>query len=492
MSPSVLEQAETTSPSQTLPKLFRNAAALLTSDVLNRATTFVMYVLVARYLGIFEVGQMSLALTLFYVFQVFAVAGLKTLITREVAKDTNKTDQYLVNGSAVAIAASLITMIITLLFVWAMDYSRDTAFIIVLLSLGLLPYALSAVCEAVFQAWERMHYIAYTNVPANVLKVVLAFLLLLQGYGVLQIVLLIVAAHLFVAATSWGLMLWHVTRPRVVVDAHFSARMMKETVTFLGIDVIIAVWASSQIILLSVLASETEVGLFSAAAQLMVPITLVFQSVVISIFPMMCRRFAGDFLVLKNISEKLLELLLVFALPTAVGLFFFADSALLLLYGDGDFSSASAALRIMVGMLVFRALTSALGQVLLAGLKEQVTLRIVTVNTIFGLVLGLLLIDRFGVMGAAIAALLTGFINFIQHYVPVTKLLSGVNLTQLAWKPLVACLAMAGYLLLSDQGLLLGVLLAAVVYLTALFTLEVWTAGGMRQLETKYRYLWSK
>lgn len=56
-----------------------NALAILTSDVMNRATSFVVYAMVARRLGAFAFGQMSLALSLFYVFQIFAVSGVKTL-----------------------------------------------------------------------------------------------------------------------------------------------------------------------------------------------------------------------------------------------------------------------------------------------------------------------------------------------------------------------------------------------------------------------------
>lgn len=473
-----------------LQRLIRNAAAILTSDVLNRATTFVMYILVARYLGTFAFGQMSLALTLFYTFQVLAVAGLKTLITREVAKDKTKTDQYLINGSAVVVASSLLAVITMLLFVWVMDYSRDTASIILLLSLGLLPYSLSAVCEAVFQAWERMHYIAYANVPANIVKVSLVFLMLSQGFNVYHLVIIIVASHIVIAGTEWLLMLRYIIKPRATIDPHFSLAMTRTTATFLGIDVIIAIWASLQIVLLSKLTSETEVGLFSAAAQLMVPVTLVFQSIVVSIFPTMCQRFEPSFQGLRRVANHLIELLLIIALPTAVGLFFLADSVLLLLYGERDFLLASTVLRILVWLLILTALTSALGQVLLASLKEKITLRIVTVNALISLILGVILISQFGLIGAAIATLFTAVINFIQHYVPVSKLLSNIALGSLAWKPIVACLAMAAYLsLVREQEIFLAMPSAAAVYTVIFLALEIWAVGGPRQLKAKYQSL---
>src|SRR5258708_14928233 len=81
-----------------LRKIGANALSILTSDVMNRATSFVVYALVARRLGTFEFGQLSLALSLFYTFQVFAVAGGQTLIVRQVAQDRSQTRMYFVYG----------------------------------------------------------------------------------------------------------------------------------------------------------------------------------------------------------------------------------------------------------------------------------------------------------------------------------------------------------------------------------------------------------
>ena len=80
---------------------------------------------------------------------------------------------------------------------------------------------------------------------------------------------------------------------------------------------------------------------------------------------------------MKHVAKYLIESLLAIALPTTVGLFFLAGSALVLLYGKDDFLLASGALRIMVWSLLLIALTHALFQVLLASLREKVTLRII-------------------------------------------------------------------------------------------------------------------
>src|SRR6201981_3128802 len=124
-----------------------NALSILTSDVMNRATSFVVYAMVARRLGAFAFGQMSLALSLFYVFQIFAVSGVKTLLIREVATDCSETRKYFVNGCLIVVVMSLASLAGLFGFVRAVDYTGGTKLVVLLLSLGLFPYAISAICE---------------------------------------------------------------------------------------------------------------------------------------------------------------------------------------------------------------------------------------------------------------------------------------------------------------------------------------------------------
>ena len=48
-----------------------------------------------------------------------------------------------------------------------------------------------------------------------------------------------------------------------------------------------AVWSSLVLVLLSKFASETEVGLFNAAAQLLIPFTMLNQTITASVFPIL-------------------------------------------------------------------------------------------------------------------------------------------------------------------------------------------------------------
>ena len=475
-----------------LPGIAANVVSILSSDVMNRATTFVLYALVARHLGAHEFGQLALALTLFYTFQVLAAAGLKTLITREVAKDRALTARYLVNGSLVAFASSSLAVGALLLFVFLMDYAPDTAAVIVLLALGLLPYALSAVFDAIFQAWERMHYIAFASLPVNVARIGLAYLALQQGFGLYHLIVMLMASYAVVVGIEWWLVRRVLDGPLPRPEPRFSTELVRSTTTFLGIDVLIAVSASLNVIVLSKLASETDVGLYSAAVQVLVPMGLLLQSVALGIFPLMCKQLDPGFVGMKRIAEQAIVLLMAVVLPVTVGAFMLADAALLLLYGNEDFLPAADLLRIAVWSLVPLALTTILGHVLMAAGRERLTLGLVAAHLVGNLVLGLLLIGQLGAVGAVVVVLLDRVIGLGGHYVLVSRLIGRVGLATLAWRPIVASAVMGAWLaVVRSEGLIVAAVTGGVVYASVLLILTVWALGGPRHVRARYLQRWS-
>jgi O-antigen/teichoic acid export membrane protein len=467
-----------------LRRYTQNAIAILTSDVFHRATTFLIYALVSRHLGAYEFGQLSLALTLFYTAQMVAGAGLRTVITREVAKAQDEAGRYLIQGSIVVLLFSTLSWLILWAFCALSGYQADTQAIILVLAIGLLPAALSTVCEGIFRAREQMGWIAVANTPVNLLKLGLAFLLLQRGEGVYALVLLLVASHSMVLLIEWGLILRAGTRLGLPIESAACWLLLRTSLTFLGVDVVIAVWSSTQTLLLSVLRGEVDVGLYSAGSQLLVPVLLIFQSIASSVFPVLCRRFEERVESLGAIAVRLLELLLAIAIPATVGLYLLADRVLLLLYGNPEMVMAAAALRIQSWVIILNAGTTALGQILWASKREQRSLQIVTINLLLNVSLSFVLVYLYGLNGAALAALITMIVNFAQHLQAVSNLVDALQVPKLLWKPMVAAAVMAGYLMLTPtQSLFVTIPLAALVYATVLVGLFLWQDGALVRKE---------
>lgn len=464
-----------------------NALSILTSDVMNRATSFVMYALVARHLGAQEFGQLSLAFSLFYLFQVFAVAGLKVLIIREVAKDRSQTNLYFVNACMIVAAASFTSVAALFAFVRLMHYPPGTTVVALFLSIGLFPTAISAVCEGIFQAWEKMHFIPWVNIPVNLARIVCTFLLLTKGQGLYAVIALLLGSFFTVAVAETLIVLRQFPIRHASIDLAFAMMILRSAVTFMGIDGTLAIEGSVNVLYLSKLATVSQVGFYSAATQVMVPLFLVYQSIAQSIFPLMCRNIEAGLRTLKRIAVQAVEILLMLALPAIAGISFLGEWILSVLYKNPAFLQAAPALRIVAWTLILQVFSNVLGQVLLATHREKMTLRIVMVNTAISLAVGWPLIKLFGLRGAALTLLINRTAGFIQHYIPVSRLLSGFPLANVVWKPIVGAGLMAAYLAMpSTQPAIWRGISATLIYVGAILALTIWRSGGPRRFKERY------
>ncbi|NJL54241.1 oligosaccharide flippase family protein [bacterium] len=438
------------------------------------------------------------------------------------ARDKSKTGQYLVTSSFLVIFTGVLSLVGLLAFIDFMGYNdgpefthyapyflgglgdafdytwnltfgtqADTALVIFIICLGLLPYAISQIMEAIFQAHEQMTFIAYVNAPANVIRIALIFVLTTGGQGLYSIAVMMLISHVFVMLAELYFMLRYIVRPAFRLDVSFAYDLMKQSVTFLGIDGIIAIMSSLHLIMLSRFLNESAVGLFSSATQIVTPLIILYQSVVLAVFPIMCQRFdVADTSQLRRISNRLLEMLMVIAVPMSVGVFLMAEWGLSFLYGGDEFAAAAGAVRVIVVIGLLQAITAVLGRVLVASLREKTTLRIVAINLVVSFVAGLILIPRYGVMGAAYAGVIVMVINAIQHYIPVAKILHGMPLMTLLWKPVLASAAMGAYIVTfyinGGQNALLTVLIASTLYFAVLAGVMVLSIGGPRQIKAHY------
>ncbi len=485
-----MQNNPTISPKQKLFRLITNTVSLITNDMVNRAITFVVYALIARYLGPYEFGQMSLTLTIFYLLQSLAPVGLKILLVRDVAKDKSRSGEYLVNGSIVALVTSVAALVLMGIFLVIMNYSRDTVMIIIIISMGLIPYSITAVSEAILQSHEQIRFITMANVPISILRGVAAFVLLANGFSLVWVGLLFIVSYTATMIFEWYLISKNVTRPVWKIDSELLRKISKSSITFLGLQTVIAVTGSILPLFLSKSAGEIEVGLLNAANQLMAPVLMVGQSTVMSLFPRMVFKFETGANGFRQISERLLEILLTFTLPLTVLLFFFAEPALLLLYGKIEFAESTMVLQIMVWILISRGITAILGRLLMASQRERTLLNILIFEAALTLVLSFVFIPSGKSIGAAYVSLIIGAVDLVLHIIYTWNVTGRIHYEKTLWKPVLASLAMGLFLAYSINqatNIFVSIIISSFIFLTTWFLSAIIESGGWLQLWKRYQ-----
>ena len=465
--------------------LLSNGLSLLTSDVLNKATTFLVYAMVARYLGLFEFGQLSVGLLLLYTCQVFCAMGLPMSITRTVARNPKRARDCWLHGLILAGVTGVIITALLCVLTFVIGYSPSTTNIILVLSIGLIPYGLAIVSESVLRGLERMHWIALANVPANIAKVGLTIYLLHSGHGLVAIAILLVIVRFMILATEI-VGVYAATRAYPFqFSISFGIKLAKEASTFLGLDGLIALWSCLSVVMLSRMVSEEAAGLYSSSAQLLQPVTLVFKSVIGTLFPSLCRAATNSTSEFGHIVTRMLALLLTIAMPSAVLMFVLAPEVLLI-YGD-EFNSHGWVLKAFSLMLLLNAGTTVLGHAILARGKERVILRVVQVNLVVDLLLGFVLISQYGLAGAVITTLVVWVLNFAMHYAACLKEVDNFLFDATVSSTVISAIGMIVVAtLLGNQSHFTAAAVSLTTYVAFLVLLLVSPNGGIREFSKNF------
>ena len=152
-------------------KLLINSLSLLSNRLIQGISTFALTTVIARNLGAEQLGQYVLAIGYYSVFVTFFGLGIRTLFIRELAKEGGKAPIYLVSGTLLQFILSIFAYLSLVIVVFLMPYSAETSTICYILGLSVIPFALSNITEAIFQAQERMYLIAMSTAPIYLLRV---------------------------------------------------------------------------------------------------------------------------------------------------------------------------------------------------------------------------------------------------------------------------------------------------------------------------------
>lgn len=464
-----------------------NTVSIIGSEVFVRATNFLIYAWIARRLGLLPFGQLSLALSLFYLFQIISTVGQPNLITRDVAIDPASVRARTRSARSVVMAGTALSMIPLVVLIALFGWEAKTIVTILIVFTGLLPHALSQVLEGVLRGLEKMQYIAAANVPIHLLKAAAAYVVLVLTDDIRILGVVFAVTYWLVYGVEW----WIVRRltddlqsqagskPASEPDTDFAGSSglraeMGRGASFFGVDVVFAMNSTAPVLVVSALLGEEAVGVLGAAMQAVVPLSLVINSVVRVAFPAMCRQFENPDSNARKILVNLMEAILSIIAPLTISIGVFSSFVAEVLYDNGEFEPAAVLLSFIIWWSIVDVLATVMGQSLWASEREGTSMRIGLVSVTIGLLGNLLFVSLFGLNGIAVTMLFSGAALLGLHYQQLTSVVSATDILGAMWRPALAGVTQVGFLiLLADSMAVVPLALAGiVVYLVVLLALD--------------------
>ena len=432
-------------------KLAVNSISMLANRLTQGIATFIITATIARTLGAEVVGQYLLATSYYYIFVNLASQGFKTLFTRELARDPSITPVYVISGTLLQFVFGLVAYIAMVGLVYVLPYNNTTSFICYVTGMMIIPFSLSNITEAIFQAQEKMHLIAISTVPIYILRLLAIIWVVPLPNGIIYVVSILIASESIILVIQW-LLLARIVKPKWQIDWDFIWKTINISRTFFAMEGIGFIASKVDMLILSLLGSELLVGIYGGICQLLQPYYIVSNSVAVAAFPAMTRSVAEGKDKQRQVAESVIEILLCISLPFLVGMIFTGDRLLMLIYQDPSFAQSANILHIISLSLITGAFSRIFSYLLIANGLEELNLIEVVVTTIVGSLTGIIFIYHYQLTGAAFMSLSIGFTNFGVLAYFVSNRLFTLRILQIIYRPLLISFLMAMVFLLLDKN----------------------------------------
>jgi O-antigen/teichoic acid export membrane protein len=466
----------------TLQRLLSNTALAFAANVVVKASTSILFILIGRILGPTDSGIFSLGTTFFTIVLGLSALGLHELLVREIAPRHEESAHYLVNYLGLRLVTTLIVylaLVLALRFV--LPYSPETERVILILSLAAVPEAIYTICAALFEAHERLSVPTMAAVINSTVKILGGFWLLRGGAGVEAIAWLMVIAGMisllvFPPALA-RLFRGTPQRIRPLPNLRFGWSQVRQTPGFFAIHLFSLLDYQTDAFLISLFLTETDLGYYSAALTITLAISLMTFAVRAAIYPVMARyaREAPDKLSL--LYAKANQYLIALSLPIAAAVCLLAEPIIRLIFGEA-FLPAVPALQISVWAAVFLLVNVPNARLLLVDNRQHAAAGLTGISMATNITANLILIPILGIVGAAIARVLASaaFFFSIHRYVQANILRQ--SLLPLLPRPLLAtALMVAAMWPVRELTLPVPIAVGIAVYTLAAYFLRIVPAG---------------
>ncbi len=329
----------------------RNATVLFGSQVVTWASSFVLMILLPRYLGSEEFGRLYLAMSLAMMAQVFIEFGGAFYIAKEIAKSPQDAPALIANSVGLRVLLSLLTILALFAFAVVGGYPPRVRLLIGILSIAKLWEGTMAVYISSFQGFERMEYRSASSITERIVLTVAAVpALLLGGDAVVVAVLMAVSTLMsFLVASRF---LRRLVRPLPPIRWRAAWGLAKAGLPYLFMAIFAVIYYRINAVMLSLMTPESVVGWFGAAFRFFDVLMFLPSILSIAVFPVLARQAAEQSHV-AHTTEKSLRVILLAGVPMSIAAFAFAEGIIGTLFGLGAYGPSVAILKMLApGLLL--------------------------------------------------------------------------------------------------------------------------------------------
>ncbi len=411
-----------------LNKIVKDTGWVLSLNIINFSSSFVIAVFVSRMLGVEQLGTYTFITAFASVLYLVSDFGLTTLIVRKIGENKKETAGLLSKTNVIKSVGGFFSLAVFFLLIYFLDNKHFN------LSLGagiivIIPRLYQTTYEASIRVFGFQKYPTIIRSINSLLQIVLSYIAIKQGLGLEGIFVLILYMEVFTY------IIFALTNRRILVKNGITLKanlkdkresllptVKESSVLFLN-NVLSFTIPRVHIILLEYISSTISVGIFSAGVRFTSGAGLVSGALYNSVYP-----FIANIKEQKKTSFELAKELVKYSiiLGSVISILLFLFSNLLI---DLTFKieEAKPVLKIVSFSVIPLFVYTITQTYMLSIYKEKFLLKAYSLVWIFNLVLAIFLILNYGYIGAAAVTISIEYLLMIIQLVKFYSLGKELN-----------------------------------------------------------------
>ncbi len=409
-------------------KIAYNVLVSTVTKVLSTILALVSIGFITRYLGKEGFGNYATVLAFLSFFTAIADLGLYFIATREISRDGAHEAHILGNIFAIRLVSSAVVFLASPLVVYFFDYPAEVKRGIIIAAASFMFSSSYQILNGVFQKNLAMDKVAVSELLGKIVQVifVIGAIQLKLGFDWIMLALL---ANMMVNFGVIYLFLKKYIIIKLQFDFVYWKSFLKESLP-MGIAAVIAfIYFKMDTILLSVMKSSADVGIYNVAYKVLENITFFPAMIAGLVMPIMAKNIFSNRERFLEVTNKTLKVFFLLIVPLIVGVSFLADDIIRLIGGSGFFESGRV-LQILVFALALIFFGQLLNTILIVGNLQKKLMWILGGVAIFNIGANLFFIPSYSYMASSyisvatelLVVLLTGYVVMVEiKYIPQTE-----------------------------------------------------------------------
>ncbi len=219
--------------------------------------------------------------------------GVHQILVREAAKEPEKAGKLIGNGTIMQICLSLVALFLAFVIINIINFPESTKNALYIATLGLLISGTGAF-GIIYEVKLKMEYSLMFNLANRIVFLILIFLAISNHWGLNFLILASVLATL-THNLLMVLFAKKLVKVSFEIDLPLMKQLLKEAIPIAIASVFTIIYFRIDVIMLSFLRGDAEVGLYSAAYRLTDALVFLPTVLTTSTFPLMSKYYKDSF-----------------------------------------------------------------------------------------------------------------------------------------------------------------------------------------------------